>query len=274
MRLVAYGGDKRMEGACQAAERAGWETRRIVRETELSQAGESADIVLLPWPKSFLGDQLMNAQPGETISRVALMENLPRCGLLAHGAGFSEKETDRAGECFNPAQDEGFLMKNALLTAEGAVYLAMLARRGPLLGACCLVTGYGRIGRGLTLRLVAMGAFVIVCARSEEQMQKAHADGAHPIPPSGLVEAAGQADFLFNTVPARIMGAEVLEKIRPEATLMELASAPFGFDREDAVRRGIRAQIESGLPGRYAPSASGQALFQAAVSRWMEEERE
>lgn len=40
-----------------------------------------------------------------------------------------------------------------------------------------LVTGYGRIGQEMTARLYAMGMFVMVCARSENQMHMAHAAG-------------------------------------------------------------------------------------------------
>ena len=114
------------------------------------------------------------------------------------------------------------------------------------------------------MRLVAMGAFVIVCARNEMQMRAAHAQGAHPVPLGQLGSAAFTADVIFNTVPARIMGEDVLAMVGKEALVMELASAPYGVDIEAAKRIGVHVEIESGIPGRYAPLDAGAALFEAA----------
>ena len=145
-----------------------------------------------------------------------------------------------------------------------------------LLGSTCLITGYGRIGQELAARLVAMGAFVIVCARSEIQMRAAHALGAHPVPLGQLGSAAFTADVIMNTVPARVMGEDVLAMVGKDALVMELAGAPYGVDVEAARRLGVHLEVESGVPGRYAPMEAGEALFEAvqrAIRRQQEEKR-
>ena len=183
-------------------------------------------------------------------------------------------DVPQAGQTLEPGGDELFLRTNAALTAEGAICRAMQRMERALLGSTCLITGYGRIGRALCARLGAMGAFVIVCARSEGQMQAAHAAGAHPVPLAELTGAVGAADLILNTVPARVLGEEALRAVRPDALLIELASAPYGEDLAVARALGVRVEVESGVPGRYAPLDAGAALFDAALRRLKGEKRD
>ena len=259
MRLLAVGGDARMQGAVNAAKKAGWES--LWCEDGKLEEASPCDALLLPWPHSFREDTLVTAPGRQGEKKDALLAALPPCRVTLYGSGIAQEEL--TGEAFSPQADELFLRRNAQLTAEGAICRAMQRMECALLGSACLVTGYGRIGQELAARLVAMGAFVIVCARSEIQMRAAHAVGAHPVPLGQLGSAAFTADVIFNTVPARIMGEEVLAMVGRDALVMELASAPYGVDMESAKRLGVRVEVEGGIPGRYAPMEAGAALFEA-----------
>lgn len=252
-----------MQGAAQAALDAGWESDwradgRLSRD-------DAADVVLLPWPHSFRDGTLVVTPPHEGAAREAVLDRIPPCRLLVHGSGVTAEDVPQAGRALDPGCDEAFLRTNAALTAEGAICRAMQRMERALLGSTCLITGYGRIGRALCARLCAMGAFVIVCARSEGQMQAAHAAGAHPVPLAGLPGAAPAADLILNTVPARVLGEEALRAVRPDALLLELASPPYGEDLAAARALGVRVEVEGGVPGRYAPLDAGAALFEAAL---------
>lgn len=260
MRLLAFGGDRRMEGALAAARRAGWETAHI-REAAHQQAWE-ADAAMLPWPRSFEGGRLT----GGGLDRAHVLEWAGACGLVLLGKDVRAGELAHPERAFSPDSDETFLRMNARLTAEGAIARAMQTMEGALLGSTALVTGFGRIAQELTMRLAAIGAFVIVCARSEAQMRLAHAMGAHPVPLEQIVPACAQADVIFNTVPAQIIGPDALQAIGQDTMLIELASAPYGCDAELASRLGVRVLQEDGLPGRYAPMEAGAVLF-AALER-------
>lgn len=262
MRLIAFGGDRRMDGAVEAARRAGWEAMRLPGEG--GAPPERADVVLLPWPRSFEEGRLAASAPDGAMEKARVEALMPPCALLVHGAGVGDGDFPKAARRANPGEDEAFLRRNAQLTAEGALAAAMRAGGRALCGSACLVTGFGRIGRALTRRLCAMDAFVIVCARSEAQMRAAHDMGAHPVPMGELSRAAGQADALFNTVPARVFDRQALQSIRRGAILYELASPPYGEDVGEAVRLGVNLRMEGGLPGRYAPAEAGAALFDAA----------
>ena len=261
MRLLAIGGDARMHGAVLAAQKAGWDAQWT--EDGVWEDAQSCDVVMLPWPHSFREERLCGAAEGRA-AKEAVLSALPPARVVLHGGGVVPQELPAAGAAFDPKEDELFLRRNAQLTAEGAICRAMNAAGRALLGSTCLITGYGRIGQELAARLVAMGAFVIVCARSEIQMRAAHAGGAHPVPLGQLGSAAFAANVIFNTVPARILGEDVLAVVKKDAYLIELAGAPYGVDLTSARRLGLRVEVESGVPGRYAPTEAGAALFEAA----------
>ena len=44
------------------------------------------------------------------------------------------------------------------------------------------------------------------------------------------------------------------------ATLIELASPPYGFDAEAAARLGLALTVASGLPGKTAPESAAAAI--------------
>ena len=270
MRLVAFGGDARMLGALEAAKRAGWETAYVCREEDAPQAGTWADAVMLPWPRSFEDGKLTGTQ----FPRERVLELLPACGVALHGSGVTGQKMPGARLAFDPAHDEALLRVNAQLTAEGAIARAMERPGRALLGCTCVVTGFGRIGQALTVRLTSLGAFVIVCARNEAQMRRAHELGAHPLPLERIAQACAQADVIFNTVPARILHEAALARIGGETLLIELASPPYGADPETAKRLNVRMVLAGGLPGRYAPMDAGAALFEALQQRVMEQDGE
>ena len=268
MRLIAFGGDARMDGALLAAKRAGWETVHIREEEDVPQ-NMHADAAILPWPRSFEAGKLV----GGALNKDRVLALLPRAGALLHGSGVDAEELPQNLSAVNPAADEAFLKANAELTAEGAISRAMQQTERAVMGSTCVITGFGRIGQALAVRLAALRAFVIVCARSEMQMRMAHDMGAHPVPLASLSSALRHADVVFNTVPARIMGWEELRQMKKDAMLIELASPPYGADPALAQQLGVQMAIEAGLPGRYAARDAGAALF-AAFARAMEQESE
>lgn len=266
MQIIVFGGDERMQGVLAAAREAGWEALHIREESDAPQRWPKADAVLLPWPRSFEEGQLV----GGKMEKERVLSLLPPCRVLLHGSGVSQEELPQAQTCVSPAQDEGFLRANAKLTAEGAIARAMERSGRALLGNTCVVTGFGRIGQELVRRLCAMEAFVIVCARNEGQMRRAHELGAHPVPLDEIRSALRHADVVFNTIPAHVLGKAALDQIAKDALVIELASPPYGMNLEMARHMGVSVVVEGGLPGRYAAMDAGAALFDA-LQRAMEQ---
>jgi len=269
MRLAVFGGDDRMQGALACAREAGWDALHICKESDAPRDWAHVDAVLLPWPHSFREERLVAGE----LEKERVLSLLPPCRVIVHGSGVSAEELVQAQNVLDPSKDEGFLRANAKLTAEGAIARAMGRTGRALLGNTCVVTGFGRIGQELVRRLTALEAFVIVCARNEGQMRRAHEMGAHPVPLDEIKSALKHADVVFNTIPAHVLGKAALDRIRTGTLVIELASPPYGMNIEMARHMGVSVVVEGGLPGRYAAMDAGAALFDA-LRRAIEEGEE
>ena len=161
---------------------------------------------------------------------------------------------------------------NAIATAEGAVALAMREQNTTLFGTRCLVLGYGRCGSALCRRLTALGAKVTAAARRREQQARIYADGCIPCDINRLSPALGDCEVVFNTVPAPVLPRELLQKLPPEALVVELASAPGGCIAAEAEALGLRYRAAPGLPGKAAPRTAGEYLGQVirSLPHWEE----
>ena len=153
-----------------------------------------------------------------------------------------------------------FAAGNAALTAEGALGLLMAESEKSLWRSRVLVLGWGRIAKLLTLRLLGLGAQVTAAARRAEARMTAETVGAESMSFDELESRIGGFDFIVNTVPARVFGDGALCAVSEDALLLELASAPGGFDRSLADNIGLRAIAAPGLPGRCAPLRAAELM--------------
>ena len=97
--------------------------------------------------------------------------------------------------------------------------------------------------------------------------------GVETLPMEEMEAALGRAEFVFNTVPARVISEPMLCMMADGAIVMELASPPGGFDRKLAENIGLRVLHAPGLPGAYAPE-SAAALIKETVYKVISEGEE
>ncbi len=184
----------------------------------------------------------------------------PDARLILHGSSYCGIPMNVC--CTDLMQDVDFVLKNAQLTAEGAVSAAMNAAEGALCRSRCLIVGYGRIAQYLTRMLLGLGARVTVAARRPEMRQAAMRAGAQTCDCSeeALADALSRADYAFSTPPVQLLTEPVLRRAAPDARIIDLASPPYGVDLAAARALGVQAWLESGLPGRYCPRAAAQVI--------------
>ena len=258
------GGDKRSALLCHMLRADGHTVRPFALENALpdcasapEEAAAGADCVILPLPAE--RDGLLNAPLSGLRSPAAplLAAAAPGTRVFAGGAGEDLRSACRRGGL--PLTDllrrEDFALRNAELTAEAALGLLMQGE-GALRGSEVLIAGFGRIGRRLAAKLTALGARVTVLARAPEDRALAEMSGCRAVRTAG---AAPQPDAVVNTVPAVILGEEELAGFGA-ARLLELASAPYGFDLTAARALGKTVELCPGLPGKYAPRAAAEAM--------------
>lgn len=123
----------------------------------------------------------------------------------------------------------------------------------------CLV-GQGTIGSLATRTLLALGARVHVAARNPVQRAAAYAAGAEPHELTELAQLLPEMDIVVASVPARVLGREMLQRLPTHALLVDLAAPPGGIDRDAAHELGLRFVWARGL-GARAPITVGRSQW-------------
>lgn len=231
-------------------------------------------VVILPVPLTRDGETLFAPDAGTPVSLAAFLEALRPGVRLLGGAlpeGFARAARERGCRVTDLLAIESVARANAVLTAEGALALAVQESPRALCGARCVVVGSGRCGRALAVRLRALGAEVTLTARKRRDRLWARLHGLRPLATARLAAAAPGCDFLFNTVPAPVVGEDTLAALPEGALTIELASGAAGVDLAAAERLGKKAIYAPGLPGKTAPATAADIL-RHAVSAILREE--
>lgn len=271
-RLLVAGGDRRMLLLAGMLENAGYEVHTLgLKNGDEKQNGiAQADVLLFAYPFS-VKNGFIPTLTGVKLEAENVVEKIKGHPLVIGGRGLEPYalSRDTRPQRFHLkqyAQAEGFEEKNAAVSAEAAVYEAMLRLEYALMDIHVLVTGYGAFGRALALRLHALGARVCIAARREEAREQARRDGLEAVRMEEMAKVLACVDLVMNTVPARILDEKALRCLSPQTWLMELASAPYGFDRDLAHALGLRTALLPGLPAAYAPFSAALALKEAVLS--------
>lgn len=193
-----------------------------------------SDVIILPLPVTTDGESVNAPFSSERLPLDEVLLYAKRDALLCGGM-VSEDLQNRARASGLAIVDylerEELAVKNAISTSEGAVAIAMQERPFTIFGSTCIVTGFGRISKVLARMLVAMGAKVIVAARKVSDLAWAEIFGCETLHIASLGERAQEADILFNTVPAMVLGEELLSSLRKDCLVVDLASKPGGAGR-------------------------------------------
>ncbi len=160
--------------------------------------------------------------------------------------------------CMDLLTDEGYLWKNAAITAQNAITLAAKQMGITWDATNVLILGWGRIGQCLAKYLSALGANVTVAARKEAHRAQVAALGYNALDIHALSYQLSRFRVIYNTVPHPVLSKQQLTLCKNNCLKIDLASAA-GMDGKDVL-------IARGLPGKYTPETSGK-LIAATVLR-------
>ncbi len=224
---------------------------------------ERSTVIVLPLPVTRDGKTLNAPYSGNEIalddSFARKMINKTVYGGMLQKLAASSKIWQEVGADDYYRREE-LAVGNAIPTAEGAIGIAIREYPGTLNGAECLVTGFGRIGKNLSMLLHGMGAKVSAAARKKEDLMLMRAMGVMPLE---YREVTKKYDIIFNTVPTEVINAQILNRQDSDTLIIELASAPGGIDRNTAEKRGIRVIDAPSLPGLTAPKSAAEYIKEA-----------
>ena len=183
---------------------------------------------------------------------------------------FLKKAGDKGIQCFDYLKDPLTAMENTIATAEGAIAQAILRSPENLRGSICLVIGYGKCGRTLAGYLQNMFCRTMVWEKDREKAAQAKAAGLKILEERELPRALTLPAFLFQTAPCVVLKKDLLKYIRKDTCIIDIASLPGGLDYPAAKDLGLSPLHLPGIPGKYAPKASGEILASAAIRKLSE----
>ena len=150
---------------------------------------------------------------------------------------------------------EPLIIDNIVPTAEGAIGLILQHLPVTIHGSRFLITGAGRIGMCLAMKLQALGGHVTVTARKERDFARIRSLGLDADTTKQYTRGLGQYHCILNTIPARVFTASQLADVHPSCAVIELASQPGGFPQGT-----VPVISGAALPGRTSPKTAGEII--------------
>lgn len=166
------------------------------------------------------------------------------------------KEKFEKCRCYDLMSYENVAIKNAIPTAEGAIYEAIALSNKTIFDSNCLVLGFGRIGKILSKMLQGIGANVFCEARKQIDLSYIESYGYNAVELSFLDDVLCNMDYIFNTIPSMIIDKKRLEMLKKDVCIIDLASVPGGVDFEEARNKNINVKWALSLPGKVAPMSA------------------
>jgi len=291
--IALLGGDLRQYATAIGLARKGWQIRlwgiekqneteqNIVACHDWKEAIHGSTSVILPLPISTDGI-ILNCplcKQGIPVSLMDISSELCSQQLVIGGkmpSSFCRALEAKAIKYVDYCGDENFQMENAYLTAEAALGIAMNHLDQAMKGASFAVVGFGRIAKHLVFLLLKFGAKITVAARKESDLALAKSLGCsviflHNNSDENLMALTKGFDVIYNTVPVWLFDRSFLELVDPHTFMIDLASAPGGFDVCAAKELKSKVLWATSLPGKYAPKSAGSLICEC-VNRILTQE--
>lgn len=234
----------------------------------LEEAIKNNDIIVGPIP--FTRDkislhsihQMNDLGIGNILSHLTLEHTLIGGSIPAY---VKEYASEHGISYMDYMEIEEITIKNTIATAEGAIAEAIRLSPGCIHNSKCLITGFGRCGKTLALKLKGLDGDITISTRNDTQLTLADSMGFHTVPLRDISLDLERYSFIFNTIPAILFDKDLILSMNPDVTIIDIASAPGGVDFDFCKQQNIHAKLCPGLPGIYAPEASAEILFQSIV---------
>lgn len=236
--------------------------------TSLEEALESSDVIICPVPFSKEVYKINSKYSSNDIYIEEFFKKLGKGKKLLLGAvnNYSRELAAKYGiEYWDYYSDESYQILNTIPTAEGALSVIINETKDTVFESKILVLGYGRIGKLLSEYLKALRADVYVEARKDSDLAWIEARGMKAVPFEELPEYLGQMNVIVNTIPAMVLDSRMLDLVKEDAFILDLASTPGGTDFAYAAEKGLKTVHALGIPGKVACRSAAVYIYDTVM---------
>ncbi len=218
---------------------------------------------ILPIPVSRDGKYIYSSNSDFKLEATAVIDTLT-VEQVVFGGSFGENLScalDKKNVLYiDMNKNEDFLTYNAYLTAQGALCLLLNSTDRLITGKKVLITGFGRVAKALASALKGLNTDVYVCARNNNQLTEAGCMGYKTFELKSLGSVIYLFDYVFNTVPEKLFTENDISHLGDDSIYFELASKPFGANKDDFLKLNKQHKAADALPGRYLSFSAGERI--------------
>lgn len=233
---------------------------KIYKSSKLVADFNEYDIIILPMPVSKNNLTVNTPFSKETVN----LKNLFTIkNKLIIGGKIPEtlyKTLSKNNTLFDYSESEKLLLKNAILTSEAAISIAIEKSKSSLAFKKILVIGNGRIGKTLSHMLSNFYSEIYVSARNRLDYNNIIANNFKYINTYNIKDYISEFDYIFNTVPKKILTEDIISLCKNDCLITDLASAPGGVDTDACKKHKIKAIQALALPGKYSPISAANVI--------------
>lgn len=234
---------------------------KIIQCESLEQAINEAEIIITALPFSKDNKNINTPLSEKNLKIEEILNKLKGKKVFTGNISKEIKEKfDKENiKFFDIIKDEEFAILNTVPTAEATIKIIIENTKNIIQNSSCLIMGFGRIGKILSYKIQALSlrTAVIPTNKIEEAWGKAYGYDIITFEKiKDRKEILSEYDIIINTIPKIILKEEELRNIRNDALIIDLASKPFGIDR-NFMKKQERNFIEAlGLPRKNCTSYS------------------
>lgn len=270
--ILVIGGDLRQLYLAEKIKKSGMNTEVYFYKNNnfslLKEKIENSNIIICPIPFTKDGINIFSVQGLEDLNIEDFLRNINSKHTIFGGnipKNIKVELKERNIIYYDFMDMEEISIKNAIATAEGTIAEAIRLSEINIHNSRCLVLGYGRCGKVLAQKLKALDANVTVAGRNKEKLAYGFSFGLETTDINDLQSIINKFDFIFNTIPELVVKKNLIDLMKKDVVIIDIASAPGGVDFEYCKALGINANLCLGIPGRFSPKTSADILFDAIV---------
>lgn len=178
-------------------------------------------------------------------------------------------------EILDIMKNEEFAVLNAIPTAEETIKIIIENMKKIIHNSNCLIMGYGRLGKLLAQKLSGLSVNITCLTSDNTEKVWCIANGYDIVSFEKIKKDASilkKYDIIVNTIP-KIILTEELKEIGKNTLIIDLASKPYGIDRNIVKQENLNFIEALGLPGKSAPITVAENMYEMVKNVLVEKQK-
>jgi dipicolinate synthase subunit A len=257
MKISIIGGDKRNLYLKELLEKEGhnviaWGFDKLTPNTISLKEALKSKLIICPIPFAKEGS-LVAPFSTHTIS-IDILSSLSNQQLVIAG-GISKANLNIA--YIDILNNESFLRKNAIATAEGVIALAIQETEITMHNSNITIIGAGRIGKLCASYFKSLGSNVTVVVSKSGRIP-AESTPYQYVLHQNMQNCLRYADIIVSTPPGDALNKAHIPKINKNAIIIDVSSKPYGVSQD--VEQAVKTFRPQSIPGKISPKTAAEYI--------------